>query len=228
VKPAWAGALLFALAVWLPSGAEAAVASLVSGKVEIAAKAAPDAWHPLKQGGAVEEGDRIRTAEGARAEVSLPDGSRVRIGSKSEVTLETAAFKGDQRERVSIEVGLGRLWAKVAKAVSGENNFEVATKNGVAGVRGTTFAVLAAADASAVVKVYAGTVGVRKAAATGPRKQIPGPRQIDRRQWEEIVATAMKQVKISSLGELSPAEDFEDSGEDRQWAEWNKERDHGG
>jgi hypothetical protein len=79
-----------------------------------------------------------------------------------------------------------------------------------------------------VVKVYAGTVGVRRAASTGPRKQIPGPRQIDRRQWEEIVATAMKQVKISSLGELSPAEDFEDSGEDLQWAEWNKERDHGG
>src|SRR5262249_51456057 len=134
-----------------------------------------------------------------------------------------------QRESVSVGLSLGRLWAKVAKAAGGEQNFEVATKNGVAGVRGTSFAVLAAADASAIVKVYAGTVGVRKASGpAGPRRQISGPKQVDKRQWEEITASAMKQVKISSAGELSPAEDFEDGGSDLEWAQWNKDRDKGG
>ena len=39
------------------------------------------------------------------------------------------------------------------------------------------------------------------------------------------LAEAMKQVRISSLGEISPAEDFEDQGPDLDWSSWNRSRD---
>ena len=59
----------------------------------------------------------------------------------------------------------------------------------------------------------------------GTRRQVPGPHQIDKKQWEEVVATAMKQVTVSSLGQIQPAEDFVDDGEALQWAMWNQARD---
>jgi hypothetical protein len=202
------------------------VASLVEGKVELGHGGG---WRPLAEGAAVLEGDQVRTDAGARAELLLPDGSKVRLGPRSQASLDALRVKGAERERVSVGLALGRLWARVAKSAGGERNFEVATHNGVAGVRGTAFAVVAAADASALVKVYSGTVGVKKTAAqSGARKQVAGPTEIDRRQWEEVVASAMKQVKISSIGELSPAEDFEDAGDDKAWAQWNQARDKGG
>jgi hypothetical protein len=79
-----------------------------------------------------------------------------------------------------------------------------------------------------LVRVYTGTVGVRPSAVKkGDRKQVSGPKEIDRRQWEEIVATAMKEVRVSSVGDIAPAQDFEDSGESLEWAQWNQQRDQG-
>ena len=57
------------------------------------------------------------------------------------------------------------------------------------------------------------------------RREVPGPERIDQKQWEEVVATAMKQVKVTSLGEIQPAEDFVDAGDDEAWAMWNQSQD---
>ena len=120
---------------------------------------------------------------------------------------------------------LGRLWAKVAHRLGAGSRFEVKTGNAVAGVRGTSFAVLAHADLSSVVKVYTGTVGVKKSGSGGKRTVVAGPQRVDRRQWEEVIATAMHQVRVTHLGEIRPAEDFVDQGSDEAWASWNQRRD---
>lgn len=178
----------------------------------------------LRKGAAVSMGDVLKTYERTRAELTFKDGSKLRIGPKSHVRITTALFsKEGKRKAVDVRLFVGKIWANVVKATSGAASFEVHTDNAVGGVRGTSFAVLAAADASAIVRVYAGAVGVRPALGeTTNRKRIPGPSQIDRRQWEEIVATAMKQVRISSAGEISAAEDFEGADD---WASWNQKLD---
>jgi hypothetical protein len=205
--------------------------TFITGKADVTSKGGTTA---LKVGSVVAEGDTVETREDSKLELSMPDGSKLRLAPKTKVVLSEGTFNEGKGRNVKASVWVGRLWAKVAKSIGGGDSFEVETRNAVAGVRGTSFAVQASADLSAVVRVYAGTVGVRKADADGAqfgskppreRKKITGPERIDKKQWEEIIATAMKQVKVTSVGDIAPAEDFEDQGEDLQWAMWNKERD---
>jgi ferric-dicitrate binding protein FerR (iron transport regulator) len=201
----------------------AAKVTLLEGTAVVSAEGRTEA--ALKLGRDLQVGDHIKTGPKSRLELSLPDGSALRLGAGTELALDTARFEGRRREAVGVTVTLGRVWAKAAKAVGA--SFEVRTKNAVSGVRGTSFTVVAQADSSAIVRVYAGTVGVRKKGGpTGaPRVQVPGPKAITKGQWEEIIASAMKQVKVSALGDLSPAESFEDEGDELEWAQWNQGRD---
>lgn len=230
-------ALSFLTVLFFAGGAAAHAATKGAIKVthlagEAAVERAKDkSVSALALGAEVAEGDTVETKAGAKLELSLPDGSKLRLAEKSKVTLTEGRF-GEKGERnVTASLWLGRLWAQVAKSIGGKDTFEVGTRNAVAGVRGTSFTVAAEQDLSSVVRVYAGTVGVRKGEGTGfsgqlgARKQVPGPSRVDKKQWEEIIAGAMKQVKVSSAGEISPAQDFEDSGEELKWAMWNKERD---
>lgn len=236
-------ALSLALAALLaaPAGAlaapGAAKVSLLDGKAQVLRganehragegyeKDAP--WKALKKGSQVRVGDAVRTLAKTRLELRVPDGSRVRLGSKSSLVLEQGHFGKSGKRKVTFTLWLGKVWAKVAKRIGAGSSFEVRTHNAVAGVRGTSFAVVANADLSSVVKVYAGSVGVKKKKTTGKvgRREVPGPQRIDKKQWEEVIATAMKQVQVTSLGQIQPAEDFVDEGEDLQWAMWNKARD---
>ncbi len=185
-------------------------------------------WKPLRKGAALSIGDAVRTREKSRVELTLLDGSRVRLGAASKVTLGEGQFSGQDR-KVSVTLWVGRLWAKVAKELGGDSKFEVETANAVAGVRGTSFTVVANQDTSALVRVYSGTVGVRKNEGPNfrnrPRTEVPGPSRVDQKQWDEIVATQMKQVAITQLGQILPAADFEDQGEEAEWAMWNQNLD---
>ncbi len=200
----------------------------------------------LSMGAAVYQGDVLETQKRTRLEVSLADGSVVRLGPSSRAEVQAAAFGKTVEERnVSAKLLVGKVWANVAKAVGGEQRFEVKTENAVAGVRGTTFRVDAATDKSVVVKVYSGTVAVagggpiprpehqgpggEKGAGGTPakpeRKQIAGPQQVTREQWEKIV-TNMMEVRVSAEGVPTEPEKFAlaSPGED-EWEEWNRTRD---
>jgi hypothetical protein len=192
----------------------------------------------LAMGTAVYQGDVLETQKRTRLEVSLSDGSVVRLGPSSRAEVQAAAFGKTVEERnVSAKLLVGKVWANVAKAVGGEQRFEVKTENAVAGVRGTTFRVDAANDKSVVVKVYSGTVAVASGPIPRPehqgaekpgkpeRKQIAGPQQVTREQWEKIV-TNMMEVRVSSDGVPTEPEKFAlaSPGKD-EWEEWNRSRD---
>ena len=216
------------VAAWVLGPASANAAGVVVTHLEGSAKVQhrKQAFKSLRKGAKLAEGDRVKTGKKTRLELSFQDGSKVRVGPGADVTIKDAKFDGRRREAVSLSLRLGQLWAKVARATQGLSRFEVRTANSVAGVRGTSFAVFAAADLSAIVRVYAGSVGVRSAIGeTSTRKQVAGPRQIDKAQYKEILATALKQVKISKLGDIAPATDLEPDPEAKAWAKWNQDRD---
>ncbi len=221
--------LVLALLLLTPEAmaAGAAQVSFLEGSAVLTKAGQTKTGAKLKRGVRIGVGDKISTGAKSRIELTLPDGSALRLGAETELVLDAARFDGKRREAVGVTVLLGRVWAKAAKAVGA--SFEVQTKNAVSGVRGTSFTVLAQQDSSAIVRVYSGTVGVKKKGGPGaPRVQVPGPQEIAKTQWDEIVASAMKQVKVSALGDLSPAESFEDEGAELEWAQWNQKRDGGG
>jgi hypothetical protein len=109
----------------------------------------------------------------------------------------------------------------------------VRTANAVAGVRGPTFRVDAAQDASVVVKVYGGAVAVAAGPVPRPaqgspgpeRRQVDGPSEVTREQWERIV-TSMMQVRVSAAGVPAEPEAFALAGAGKDdWEAWNRKRD---
>lgn len=208
--------------------APAATVTFLDGTATRAADGRPEA---LAVGSALREGDRIDTGKRTRLELTLADGSVVRLGPRSGAVLETAVFGRTPEERkVSARLVVGNVWANVAKAVGGEARFEVRTENAVAGVRGTTFRVDAARDRSVVVRVYSGAVAVAglpspEHRADEPRREVPGPDEVTRDQWERIV-TAMMEVRVSAAGAPEEPRGFALSADD-PWETWNRERDAG-
>lgn len=225
--------LLMALAAALgaaPRGGPAATVSFLDGE---AVRTAGGQTERLAVGSALREGDQVETRKRTRLELTLADGSVVRLGPLSRATLEAAAFGASPEERkVSARLAVGNVWASVAKAVGGDSRFEVKTENAVAGVRGTTFRVDAAHDKSVVVRVYSGTVAVAGGSLPrpehqggGPRRQVPGPEEVTREQWERIVTTMME-VRVSAAGQPEEPRAFALAADD-PWETWNRERDQG-
>lgn len=232
-------------AVALAPRAATATAPVPAGTITFlageATRAAGGATEKLAVGSAVYQGDQVETLKRTRLELKLTDASVLRLGPLSKVDLDAAAFgKSADDRKVSAKLRVGNVWASVTKALGGEARFEVKTENAVAGVRGTTFRVDASQDKSVVVRVYSGTVAVAAGPVPRPehggpgaepgkpggkpeRRQIAGPQQVTREQWEKIV-TGMMQVRVAADGTPSEPEQFALAGAD-EWETWNRERD---
>jgi len=239
--------ILSALALGLASGrsvfAESRMAvgkiSYVSGSVFRADKE-DGPFRRLNEENDLFEGDYLKTETESRLEARLNDRSVIRLGSGSRMRLEKAHFaKKEETKTVSMKLAVGRMWAKVTK-LFGESSFDVTTQNAVAGVRGTAFGVDAEADKSTTVRVYTGKVLISnkpvymteepKKDGTSPgkkeRREVPGPGEVSKKQWEESVAGALQQVKIASNGNMGGTESFAAADAEKdEWIAWNRARD---
>lgn len=228
--------LLGALAVRAAAPAPAAAAGEVTFLAGEATRVVGERREPLALGGKVFQGDVVETARRTRLELKLADESVLRLGPLSRVELDAAAFGASADERkVSAKLRVGNVWANVTKALGGEARFEVKTENAVAGVRGTTFRVDASKDKSVVVRVYSGTMAVAAGPIPRPahqgapeggrkeRRQVAGPQEVTREQWERIV-TNMMQVRVAADGTPSEPERFALAEAD-EWETWNRARD---
>jgi ferric-dicitrate binding protein FerR (iron transport regulator) len=113
---------------------------------------------PLQTGGVLQERDVIYTGPDARVEISLSDGSTLRLGENANLELRVAPPAG---RLFTAHLFLGAVWAHVHKLLQTEE-FHVETENAVAGVRGTEFTVEAGREgAEDHVRVYDGAVEVR-------------------------------------------------------------------
>lgn len=208
---------------------KAAAVSALEGQ---ATKARGGRRTPLSVGTAVGQGDTIATGEATRIELTFSDGSALRLGPRARVLLTEAHFGGGAaKRRLTARLFLGNIWAKVTSLIQGEQKFAIETENAVAGVRGTTFRVDARDDKSVLVRVYDGAVAVGKGAppsgAGNPleRREVEGPQEVSRGEWEKIVGRQMQIVIAADGTPGEPEPVAADADKDDPWAKWNQARD---
>lgn len=220
----------------LSIGKGEALVSLLTGSAEVLENGK---WAALRANDALNEGDQVRTGKGARLELALPDGSRVRFAGDSEFRVVRMEGGGPSAPRdVKVHVALGRAWSNVARLAGMRGGFEQSCDRAVAGVRGTVYRMDVDQDTSALVRVYDGEVEVKgggeKAAApkspigpptkvSGP-KPVPGPHKVTMEEWTVIIK-AMQQVRIGADGAPEKPRDFTAAEDRDEWVDWNRARD---
>ncbi len=194
----------------------------------------------LKKGSRIKKEQEVRVGEKSRVELLFPDGTLMRLAEKSRLNLRKIAFdKKTEEKNVSVNLGSGKLWAKVKKLVTPDSSVEVRTTNAVAGVRGTVYRVNVNDDQSALVKVYDGSVYVANppvdrskpagkftapVPVAGPHEVAPPVHEVSLEEWHVIVKS-FQQVSISSAGVASQPQDFDPKADADDWVRWNQERD---
>ena len=129
-----------------PGGPRATVVSAEGSLYQLSAGA-------LNAGAAIGDHESIRTGPGARAVLRLADGSTVSVNERTELYV-TAAWSGQ-----AIHLQRGDIIVKAAKQRRG--HLRVLTRDSVASVKGTVFAVSAGMGGS-VVTVLEGSVEVNQ------------------------------------------------------------------
>jgi len=196
----------------------------------------------LKKGRRLKQNQEVRVGEASRVELLFPDGTVMRLAEKSRLNLGKIAFDGKtERKNVNVNLGSGKLWAKVKKLVTPDSSVEVRTANAVAGVRGTVYRVNVNDDRSAMVKVYDGSVSVANppmdsskpkdnitapVPVAGPHEVAPPVHAVSLEEWHVIVKS-FQQVSISPQGVASQPQDFDPKADADDWVTWNQELDKG-
>jgi len=207
-----------------------AVVSYLEGTAE-ARKGALADYKPIIKGAKLSADYTLKTHKSSRLELTLPDSSVLRVAPLSVVKLKSLLRKGKkENNKSSFKVTAGKIWANVSKVV-GKDEFEVETGNAVAGVRGTIFQVNVLEDKATVVKVYSGAVAVanspiyaRKIDPKAQRMEVSGPQQVSKKQWEQLIAKSMQEVRVSADGVMRMTEIKPDTS-DEVWVKWNQQRD---
>lgn len=126
---------------WLASPAAAEpVGFFASLEGDVHVGPASGTFQAARQDGAVEIGDRIRTAEGASARIVLVDDTMLHVAEDTEIRIESFHVgAAASRERSVVKQARGRLRTVVGDAFGGTTRLEVHTPTAVVGVKGTDF-----------------------------------------------------------------------------------------
>ena len=133
--------------------------SFVKGKVEIQ-RAGGATWVPASLKMRVYSGDKVSSEAESEAEITLDDGSVIKVKDKSLLVLERMAKQKKPLATVTaLRAMNGKVLGCIKKLASKESKFSVTTPTAVAGVRGTVFGVLVAGD-STELDVLKGSVAI--------------------------------------------------------------------
>lgn len=195
----------------------------------------------LKKGDKLGKKHEVRVGEKSRIEIRFPDGTLMRLSEKSRLAMSEVQYdRKTESKNIKVNLGIGKLWAKVKKLITPDSSVEVKTGNAVAGVRGTVYRVNVEEDKSAMVRVYDGSVYVAgppkneagksmpqfspPAAVPGPHEVPPPMHEVTMEEWHMIVK-AMQQITISSEGVAAQPQDFDAQADADDWVKWNQEMD---
>ncbi len=135
--------------------------SAVQGTVDYRDKPASP-WQTLREGMLVRAGSQVRTGPSASLILTWADGTKVKVGADTLLSVEKCFAKSGTDQEVSLfRLHHGRVWTRIAKRLGEQSEFEVATPGAVAGVRGTIFSVEARetkGKTESVVSVHEGHV----------------------------------------------------------------------
>lgn len=199
-------------------------------------KSASDPWLPVKLKAAIMDGDRIKTLVESRCEITLTDGTIIRIGENSsfhfiDVNLKSSVHK------LKAELPQGDSWVNASSTKAAKKDFQLKAPTAVCAIRGTIYRV--EADSTTTCKVYEGKVDVGpptvwsasmpKEKRIGPPQQVPGPTQIPGpyevtlEQWQQIVRG--QQIIVRKDGKFAKSAFDEKADEMDEWVKWNKQLD---
>ncbi len=115
---------------------------------------------PTQRGAVYPPNTWLRTEAGSTAVVGFADGSRVRLAERTLLKVGPIHLSDELKRVVQLELVEGKMEAAVRSGGEG-SVFDVATRTGVAGVRGTEFRVAVGDDTK--VETLAGVVELRAA-----------------------------------------------------------------
>jgi len=141
-------------------GARQAVVLAATGDVRLAD--GPAAGSLLAEGARLPEGSRLRTGPDSFVTLRLPDGSRTTLPSRSQARL-VRYFDASGRPSVLVELEAGDLASRVPPRgpAAPSDGWRVRTRMATVGVRGTHFRVSLPDPSSAAVSVLESTVEVK-------------------------------------------------------------------
>ncbi|MFN2150011.1 MAG: DUF5666 domain-containing protein, partial [Anaerolineales bacterium] len=137
------GSVLMLGGIWLASaqGARAATIENVTGTVEMATSAAGVDWQPLLAGDEMRSGQRLRTGPNSSATLVFFDGSRARLDSQADITLNRVDGGLGKVLRVVMTQNAGKSSHQVVPFRGKNSTYLVFTPSGTVSVHGTQFSV---------------------------------------------------------------------------------------
>jgi hypothetical protein len=158
-----AAALGLALGQFLAVSQRIAHVSDLQGSVLAKAPRATD-YVPLSPAANVLAGTVLKTGPQASATLNWIDGTRLKIGPNSIMTvLKCQINRSNGAETSVFRLDAGDILVRVRRLLSGESKFEIQTPTATAGVRGTIFGVHVASDGRTEVEVFEGRVDLKTA-----------------------------------------------------------------
>jgi len=180
------------------------------------------------------QGDQIRTEAESRCEITLEEGTIVRMDENSFQQFEKCMIKKTSKE-VSLFLSTGKIWLNARKILAKSDSFKVRTNKAVCAIRGTKFRVDTDDDQTRI-SVHKGAVATWSAlfdeakpepdASTLKPHPIAGPHPVSMERWVEIVK-AFQQITIDSNGKYEKKDLDVDTIMADQWVRWNMARDDG-
>ena len=181
----------------------------------------------------IHQGDQIRTEAESRCEITLEDGTLVRMDENSSQKLEKCMVSKTAKE-VSLFLSSGKMWLNARKILAKSDSFKVRTNKAVCAIRGTKFRVDTDDDQTRI-SVHKGVVATWSALFDKPKpkpdasmlkpKPITGPHPVSMEKWVEIVK-AFQQITIDSNGKYEKKDFNINSIMEDQWVRWNMTRDN--
>lgn len=177
--------------------------------------------------------DQIRTETESRCEITLEDGTMVRMDENTSQQFEKCMVSKTAKE-VSLFLSSGKVWLNARKILAKSDSFKVRTNKAVCAIRGTKFRV-DTDDKQTRISVHKGAVATWSALFDKPKpetdvftlepKPIAGPHPVSMEKWVEIVK-AFQQITIDSNGKYEKKDFNVNSIMEDQWVKWNMTRDN--
>jgi hypothetical protein len=151
------------------------VGQVVSAGGGVTAGPSASAQSPVAGGARLEPGVVVVTTADGRAVLELADKSRLRMSPDTSLTLGKLYLNEDLQRVVEIRLDRGEIDTIVAPGGAG-SSFQISTPYGTAGVRGTTFRVVADDGGATRLETLTGLVELEGASGTASVAALQGAR----------------------------------------------------